>query len=504
VNLRLVATLLLTTSFACDSSPPPPVPAKGEAKAPATKADEPDAKATIDPAAGLAKAPDPAGEPSRQWLVWYADGEGWITRWVAERGEATETLAQRKVLVHGTGDALIQIVRRDEIVTVRTCACMGSDFGPKDECELTGEVTRPGLAAIDLKSGKEQPLVAADGESIFGEVYGISLAVVGGVDGRLVVRTQDAGYYCGAHQMIDGGDRMFDLSAPDLSVAAAHEWPKLEFPAALKTAAATGEMFDLYKECEGEEGSIDDFVRDTMRWSGLHIALEAGVPKLTWEFAADVYYACSPDYLALGTTTTGLLPEAASLGLGESLPAGLQRALTEVGTASAVGWVELKLSAEAEAELLAKFGTLEETPWPPASSEVRPKTKAVETGATTETVDTATARAKLAEARTLTRAKDYVGGIAAFDAAIAADPKMARAWAGRGYAKLLAGELDAAKKDCTHALTLDDTPGFQASVHYNLGLIAQQQGKTAVAKKAFRTSLDLRPNDEVLKAHDAL
>jgi hypothetical protein len=497
VKLRIVGTLLFSAAWvACDDKEAPSAPVEAEGKGPASA----EAKAVGTPApkpepvADAKAAEDAEPKPAREWLVWFREGEGWTTRWVGDRpdrGDTTETVAERKALVHGTYDSAFHIVRRDADVDVRTCACMSGDFGSKDECERTGKVTRPGLAAIDLRSGEEKALVLADAGSVFGEVYGMSLQVTGGVQGRLVVRTEDAGYYCGAHQSIDAGDRMLVLGGE------AREWPTIELPEAVKTAAATGEMFDLYAGCEGGT-TLDAFVRDTMRWSGLAIALEAGAPRPTWTFTADVYYACSPDYLATGHTTTDLLPEAAALGLAPPLPAGLSRALSDIGTKPAVGWAELKLTADERADVLAKFQALEETPWPPANSEVRPHS--AEAGP----ADAGAARTKLAEAREHTRAKDYAAAIAAFDAAILADPKMARAWAGRGYAKLLAGDLSGAKKDSERALELDETEGFQASVHYNLGLVAQKQGKTSAAKAAFARSLALRAHDEVQRAHDAL
>ncbi len=506
-----LALFVSTALLACGSSETPPdttaagkaddpAPAKAasdEAKAPAAAGAASDAKAESPP-----KTVEAA--PTDEWVVWFsrADGE-WVTRWVADEGDTTKTLAERKALVHASGDRLHVITRHDAIVEIQTCACLGEEFAGEEACEKTGTVTQPGLRATDLLSRVTFDLVSPPTDAVLGEVYAISLEVTGGVNGKLVVRSADAGYYCGAHQSIAGGDAIVDLEHPDK-----REWPTLTLPREVRMAAATGEMFDLYKDCGEGPDSIDDFVDSTIGWSGLAIALVDGKPEITWGFSADVYYACSPDYLASGTTQTGLLPEAASLGLGGPVPAGLQRAFDEIGTARVVGWSKLALPPSRRKDALDKFAAVDETAWPPAESVVTEAAKtavaAPETGTGATTVDTATAKAKLAEGRKLTRAKDYAGAIAAFDAAIAADPNMQWAWGGRGYAKLLDDQLAEAKKDCTHALTLDDEPRFAAAVHYNLGLIAKKQGDDKAARKAFTESLKLRPNSEVQKALDEL
>ncbi len=474
--------------------------AAGDAKAGKGKAA--DSKAADGKAAdGKAADGTPAAEvaspkPEREWLVWYGDGTKWETEWIGDVAGETKTLARRKALVHTSGPALFQIARRDVDAKIETCVCMDADMGPPEDCQQTGTVAHPGLVAVDLKTSKARGLVNPSSDVVFGEIYGIQLEVTGGVDGRLFVRRMDSGYYCGVHQSVGGGDTLFDLGSPDDA-----EWPELKFPKSVREAAARWapdgsfpSMYKLFDECDGEL-SFDEFVAGADKyWDGVAMSLASGKPQVTWGFGADVYYVCSADYLSHGEANTGLIAEAAPLGLGGPLPEGLARGLTKLADKEVVGWGELKLGADREA-MLAKFSAVDETPWP------SPEAKVTESK---PTADPGHAKAKLNEGRKKARAHDYAGAIAAFDAAIAADATMARAWGERCYARLLDGQFAGAKKDCDQALKLGDKPRFKASVHYNLGLIAEKQGKTAAAKKAYRASLDLRPNEEVQKAHDAL
>lgn len=487
----LTASLCL---LGCDDAAPPRPSSRAKASvssAAAGQADhaDVDAKAAEHKAPVAAAKPDDPAAPVREWLVWNSTDSGYITRWVAS-GPSVTTVAQRNALVHTNGPELFTVQRHDETVTVRTCECLEPDAGPPGSCKTVGTVVRPGLDAIQLSDGKRHPLVIPETYETLGEVYGVSLEIVGGTDGRLVVRTADAGYYCGAHQMIDGGDILVDLSTP-----AERNWPKLALPRTLRETAARGAMFELYRDCgEGIE-SFDTFVNEVMAWSDVAIAVKDGAPQVTWGFTADVYYVCSPDYVTSGQTRSGLLDEAASIGLAGPLPAAVSATLASIGTARAVGWGELKLSPEARTTMLAKFAAVSQKRWPAAES------KTVAVGATGRF---RLAKKKLNEGRTHARAKDYVAALAALDAAVDTDPSMARAWAERGYVRLLDGQLDAAQRDCDKALTLGGSDPFVASVHYNLGLIASGRGDRVAAKKSFRASLDLRPNQEVQKAHDAL
>lgn len=469
--------------------PSPPEPSEDDGASRPETPDEPERPDPPPPA-----EVDPDAKPEREWLVWWRTEQGFTTRWVGDVGRRTATVAERGVLVHAAAGELFLVERKDVAATVKTCACFGEEFGPPDDCVTQGTLAQPGLMVTEIMSGKTRTLHAPDPEDIFGEVYDRSLRIGGGAQGLLFVETTDSGYYCGAHQLVEGSTAFIDLADPDSKVAS-----KVELPQAVRVAAARGEMYKLYRQCTEEDPGLKKFAAG-IAWTDLKMRLEGGVPRLTWGFEEEVYYVCSPDYATYGEATTGLIAEAEPLGLSGPMPDGLARALATLGTQYPVGWSELKLDAKQRDDVLAKFQSLEEKPWPPESSE----TVEAKPAAGTATGPAATVKAQLQAGRKLTRAGEYKRAIAAFDAAIAGDATKHRPWAGRGYAKLLDGQLEAAEKDCLHALTLNDKPGFQASVHYNLGLIGDKQGKKEKAREHFTKSVELRPNEEVQKALDAL
>ena len=105
--------------------------------------------------------------------------------------------------------------------------------------------------------------------------------------------------------------------------------------------------------------------------------------------------------------------------------------------------------------------------------------------------------------RTLTRAKDYAGAVAAFDAALGADPTRATAFSGRGYARMLAGDAKRAQVDFEAALGLDADPKFQAAVYFNLGLVAEAAKDAVAARRAFERSQALNPSAAARRKLDA-
>jgi tetratricopeptide (TPR) repeat protein len=82
--------------------------------------------------------------------------------------------------------------------------------------------------------------------------------------------------------------------------------------------------------------------------------------------------------------------------------------------------------------------------------------------------------------------------------------KAARAWSGRGYAKLLAGKLDNAARDFNFALTLDTTDAYRAAIWFNFGQVAEKQKKLKQARRAYRTANQLRPSKAAKKALDSV
>ena len=144
---------------------------------------------------------------------------------------------------------------------------------------------------------------------------------------------------------------------------------------------------------------------------------------------------------------------------------------------------------------LARFSAVPEPSWPPERVGYQDDREATARGR---------AHDKIQEGRRLTRANDYAAAIAAFDAALAADPTLAAGHSGRGYARLLAGHLDEAKADLEAALVRDDAPKFQAAVYFNLGQVAERRGDLAAARAAYTRSQQLRPTQATKDALAAL
>ena len=80
----------------------------------------------------------------------------------------------------------------------------------------------------------------------------------------------------------------------------------------------------------------------------------------------------------------------------------------------------------------------------------------------------------------------------------------ARAWSGRGYAKLASGDLTGARTDFEKALELDQAPKFQSAVHFNLGELAEKEMKLDQAREHYKKALALAPSAAVKKRLEKL
>lgn len=87
----------------------------------------------------------------------------------------------------------------------------------------------------------------------------------------------------------------------------------------------------------------------------------------------------------------------------------------------------------------------------------------------------------LGRGRIATGKKQFPAAIKAFDEALAAQPGDARALAERGYARLLADDLDAAEKDLHAALDHHPEKAVLSAAVFNLSLIAKKRGNDALA-----------------------
>ncbi|MDB4995506.1 MAG: hypothetical protein JWM74_2938 [Myxococcaceae bacterium] len=96
--------------------------------------------------------------------------------------------------------------------------------------------------------------------------------------------------------------------------------------------------------------------------------------------------------------------------------------------------------------------------------------------------------------RLATRDKRYDVAKAEFSRAIEAVPKDARARGERGYASLLAGELDEALEDLEAARALGALPEVEAQIWFNLGLVREKKAEPEAARAAFANADAIRPS----------
>lgn len=89
--------------------------------------------------------------------------------------------------------------------------------------------------------------------------------------------------------------------------------------------------------------------------------------------------------------------------------------------------------------------------------------------------------------------------VTAYDAALAVAPDHPRALSGRGYARLLAGDLDGATEDLELALGMNPSREIQGAAHFNLGLVAEKRGDPAEAIRHFQLSNKVRPSKPAAK-----
>lgn len=161
---------------------------------------------------------------------------------------------------------------------------------------------------------------------------------------------------------------------------------------------------------------------------------------------------------------------------------------------------ETKADAKAETKAEAKADTAAPAAKLPATKPVRVVPPALAKGERRKLDDQGDADkrkafwAAIQDGRKQTAGKDYAAAVAQFDAALAQLPDHPRALSGRGYARLLAGELDAAEADLRKALAQPGTAKVEAAIEFNLGLVAEQRGDADEAKRRFAIANKLRPS----------
>ncbi len=472
---------------------PEPKPATTDAVA----APEPDvAKPANDIATGMSVEVGvvPAAVEGDQFIIWSHGPNGYTSAWVAadvqdqQDNGGAKVLATRAEAVLFDGSNAWALQWRYTPFNEVACEYMDNELPGKKP--LGPRRYYPWLAAralgadlperklLEAFTGEGEGETAKDGKPpiYVGEHWGRTIDLVGGEGARLFLTECDGGYSCGAH-----GET--DCRFSDATFAAE--------PRPLDLPAVEDEVADLRKAVETGWVDGEDIQSDGVNLKGVYFDHREGELSIGYLFVADVYYAITDGSWSSYTQSRMKMgPPAKSLGL-TTLPGPVRAYLKSLPAAAAApdetqpqprafGWSAVPASAQREA-LFAAFkdvGTLA----PPKPED--------------ESADAlAGASAKLAEGRKATKEKRYPDAIKAFDEAIAGAANMARAWSGRGYAKLLSGDLVAAKADFAQALTLDATPKFQAAVHFNLGELALRQKDLAGAKASFTKANELAPSD---------
>lgn len=108
-------------------------------------------------------------------------------------------------------------------------------------------------------------------------------------------------------------------------------------------------------------------------------------------------------------------------------------------------------------------------------------------------------RKHLTEGRLLASKSTFPEAIKEFEKALEAVPGDAPALLDLGWAHFKAGELDKAKKRTEEALGRTTNPKLKGSAHYNLGRIAEEKKNYKEAVEHYQVSLELRPNEIVVK-----
>ena len=406
-------------------------------------------------------------------LIWQTTKDGYQTQWATVDGDAVTVIATREEAVASDGATLWALRLIKKTIPLYPCEMMEVDKPGTPE----GSFDWPELSAVPL-NGAEKPVSLMEGwgtDPFFGEVWSRSIRLLGSAGAYVFAENINTGFGCGAHGYDDSG-----LAVQGLGAAAATTDSFKVLPN--EAMLGLGPTEALLEKAEAEDCVDDpDMSRDSIYLDGMALTASGGevTPTVTWVHptGADWQFACTLTHDHV-VKTTDLAPTLQPT-------AAISRALKALKVVGTVGYSELKLSGEARSKALAAFKK------GPAAAQKR-------------TVAAPDARPFIASGRKLTQEKKYELAIKAFTQAIRKDAKAARAWSGRGYAKLLAGKLDSAARDLDHALTLDATDDYHAAIWFNLGKVAEKQKKLKQARRAYRRSNKLKASKAVDKALQAV
>ncbi len=107
--------------------------------------------------------------------------------------------------------------------------------------------------------------------------------------------------------------------------------------------------------------------------------------------------------------------------------------------------------------------------------------------------------AALNEGRKLVKAKDYAAGIAKYEEALKINPAHGTTLSELGWALFLKGDHERAEKALRDALHHVHAPKTRGALLYNLGRALEELKQPEEAARAYKDSLELRPNKVVQK-----
>lgn len=406
-------------------------------------------------------------------LVWQEAGGAYKSYWVSVDGDTVKTLATRDEAVLSDGETLWAMEMGVKTIEILPCEAMEDEDGGH---AAEGEFDWPSLRARPLNGGGEPFWVLEPWEgAFFGEVWSKSIELVGSVGSVVMVEHINTGYGCGAHGYDDSGGVTWDVKRNKRAAVGSI----LEAPDAL-TRQSRAELAEraLGEECaEDEEIARDSIILDNLEIDAGAAGIGGKVVLVHPTGASWAFNCTLEDFegFHLDDMKASARPSKAAL-----------KAIASLKLSGTVGYADLKLEGQARAEALAGF---KGQPAPPRAKRTHAKREA---------------KPHIQAGRKATKDKDYDKAISAFTTAIRIDRKAARAWSGRGYAKMLAGKLESAARDFDQALKLDATDKFHAAIWFNLGQVSEKQGKPKQARRAYQKSLKLRPSKAVQGALDKL
>ena len=409
--------------------------------------------------------------PAKDLIIWSDTGGQWTSHWVQVTGNKVEVLATRPEAVTSNGSTLWAL--QTVWVEQKLIPCEKLEDEDFDEAKWTQTHKVKALRAHPLNAAsKDIWLIAPPEDPYYGDPDNNDIKLLGGAGNHVMLERIDSGYECGAHVNMNDFRTTLTLGAPDLKDKAEH---LSQVANAIKKGTA-----ELASEAVGEDCQEDketaakevytagiSLTRFTTPSVSITLAIQPGA---SWA------HNCYLEH-ELDVPLTHFIPAKPHL-------SDITAALQHIKVKGIFGFSHIKLAGADRDQALARFKDATGVPKAPKPGPA---------------ASPGLAKTQLTKGRTLTGQKEYAEAIAAFNAAIAADATLGRAWSGRGYARLQKGDYAEAKTDFQKALKLDSSKAFQAAVWFNLGLVAEKQKDTAAARKAYTQSNAIKPSKSAAK-----